>query len=106
MPDRDLFTKLKPHHRLAAQTLLGALKGEEFDVLLVAVALDKSLEGGIPSTRAPCARSDKEMIQAQLFSLIQRHAAEVLSFYERERPRSLPRQPRRTGAQQCLPLSR
>jgi hypothetical protein len=49
MPDRDLFTKLKPQYRLAAQTLMRALKEEAFDVLPVAVALDKSLDGGIPS---------------------------------------------------------
>jgi hypothetical protein len=49
MPDRDLFTKLKPHYRLAAQALRVALTGGEPDDLSVAVALDKSLEGGIPS---------------------------------------------------------
>jgi hypothetical protein len=68
-----------------------------------APTVDDAVDFLLKRTLAPCTRSE---IQAQLLSLFQRHAAEVLSFYERERPRSLPRQPRRTGAQQCLPLSR
>lgn len=51
MPDRDLFTKLKPPYRLAAQVLRVALTGGEPDVLSIAVALDKAMEGGIPSLR-------------------------------------------------------
>lgn len=68
-----------------------------------APTVDDAVDFLLKRTLAPCTRSE---IQAQLLSLFQRHAAEVLSFYERERPRSLPRPPRHTGAKQCLLLSR
>jgi hypothetical protein len=70
--------------------------------LLRRVSLHRSLG------RSGTLRLSRQEAQDQIFALVQRHAAEALSFYEHERPQSLPKRStllRRSGEQSCLPLS-
>ncbi|WP_083682538.1 7-cyano-7-deazaguanine synthase [Archangium sp. Cb G35] len=54
----------------------------------------RTVDHAVEYLRRETPQLSREEAQEQVLSLFQRHAAEVLSFYEQQRPRSLPRRPR------------